>query len=132
MTNGNTFAPERRSAPRLPASCDAEVTAGLAILDNDAGDSAGELVFFGQTTDVSESGIGIVLPSATIDERFCTDVHRLTVLLHLPKGSSKLQVVPSRCMAFQEGDTTRGYLLAGRIVASDERYTEYLTTLGTT
>lgn len=115
--------------PRLPATCDAEVIAGLAILDNDAEDTADELIFFGQTTDLSENGIGVILPSASIDERFCTDVHRLTVLLHLPKGSCRLQVVPARCMAFEEGNTIRGYLLAGRIASRDEQYGEYLRTL---
>lgn len=120
---------ERRFSKRLAASCDAEVIAGLTILDTEAEETTDELVFLGQTTDVSEGGIGIILPSASIDERFCTEVNRLTVLLHLPKGSCRLQIAPARCVAFKEDDVSRGYLLAGKIVGSDDQYEEYLKTL---
>lgn len=124
----NTFTSERRAATRLEAHCDAEVIASLTILDNDAAESDDQLTFSGLTTDLSLEGLGVVLPSAPIDERFCTGTHQVTVRLHLPHGPAKLQIVPARCVSFRAANVT-GYLLAGRIVSSEEQYADYLKTL---
>jgi hypothetical protein len=123
-----TFASERRCATRLVTHIDAEVIASLAILDTEAAESDDELLFSGETTDISLDGLGIVLPSAPIDERFCTDVHQLTVRLHLPEGPVKLRLIPARCVSLQ-ADAAQGYLLAGRIISSDGRYANYVKAL---
>lgn len=128
-TKVKTQVHERRAATRLVAHCDAEVIASLTILDNDAAESDERLVFSGKTSDLSLKGLGIVLPSAQIDERFCTDIHQITVRLHLPHGPVQLRLVPSRCVSVISANLTQGYLLAGRIIISEERYADYLDTL---
>lgn len=128
-TNVNKPVRERRAATRLVAHCDAEVIASLNILDNDAAASDEQLMFSGKTSDLSLQGLGIVLPSAPIDERFCTDIHEITVRLHLPYGPVQLRLVPSRCVSVLSATLTPGYLLAGKIISSEKKYSDYVNRL---
>jgi hypothetical protein len=120
---------ERRAATRIVSHCDAEVIASLTILDNDAAESDERLVFSGRISDLSLGGLGIVLPSAPIDERFCTDRHQITVRIFPPQGPIQLQLTPSRCVSIRSPQFIKGYLLAGKIISSEEEYADYLNTL---
>jgi hypothetical protein len=116
---------ERRQAQRLKIHCDAELTANLAILDNDAFAPVDSLVFFGRTKDLSAGGLALVLPSTPIDERYCNDSTRLRVSLHLPTGSVQLEVNPVRCVPLNQEDSGRGYLMGAQILSLDDQRDEY-------
>lgn len=128
-SNMRTRFHERRAATRLVSHCDAEVIASLTILDNDATESDERLVFSGRISDLSLGGLGIVLPSAVLDERFCTDRNQITVRIFLPHGPIQLQLIPSRCVSIGSPASIKGYLLAGKIISSEEQYAEYVNTL---
>lgn len=123
--NNPASSSERRSAVRLKAGCDAELTASLSILDNDTQSQAESLIFFGRTIDLSSEGLSLVLPSAPIDERYCNKVSRISLSLHLPKGSVNLQVSPVRCVPLDEEDTALGYLMGAKILSFERDKSEY-------
>ena len=116
---------ERRRALRLKLNCDAELTANLAILDNDASAPVDSLVFFGRTKDMSAGGLALVLPSTPIDEKYCSESTRLRLALHLPTGSVNLEVNPVRCIPLNTDDAAMGYLMAAQILSIDDQRDEY-------
>jgi PilZ domain-containing protein len=122
---------ERRRMRRLKAKCEVELVASLSILDNDIQNSHPSLVFLGRTQDLSATGIGMVLPSTIIDERFCSGSNRLNLSLHLPGGVVGMEVSPVRCERLTSPYMTHGYLLGTRITNVDDRarFERYLETL---
>jgi hypothetical protein len=106
---------------RLRVKCEVELAANLSLLDNDAYDAESPLIFFGQTSDLSAVGLAMVLPATIIDERFCTDEHRLKLSLHLPQGIIGLEVAPVRCERLSDAYSVRGYLLGTKITNVDQR-----------
>ncbi|HSD47827.1 MAG TPA: hypothetical protein VLB87_14460 [Pyrinomonadaceae bacterium] len=120
---------ERRSMRRLRVKCEVELAANLSLLDNDAYDADSPLVFFGQTSDLSATGLAMVLPATIIDERFCTESNRLKLSLHSPDGIIGLEVAPVRCERLTDAYSVNGYLLGTKITnvehrESFERYLE--------
>src|SRR5262245_29784094 len=108
---------ERRKTRRLRTRCDAELATNLAILDTDAKHSSDPLLFFGTTRDLSAEGIGLVLPSVAIDERYCGQSKRVKLTLHLPERVVELQIDPVRCEPLDVADPGQGYLVGARIIA---------------
>ncbi|HYV06293.1 MAG TPA: PilZ domain-containing protein [Blastocatellia bacterium] len=119
---------------RLKARCEVELVANLSILDNDVQNSDSSLVFLGRTQDLSATGLGMVLPSTIIDERFCSGSNRLNLSLHLPGGVVGLEVSPVRCERLTSPYMGQGYLLGTRITNVDDRaqFERYLDTLSGT
>lgn len=120
---------ERRRTRRLRVRCDAELVADLSLLDTDAQNGAAEpLIFFGQTRDLSATGLGLVLPSTPIDEGYCDETNSLKLSLHLPSGVLDLEVNPVRCFPLDESDTSSGYLMGAEIVSigNHEEFARYL------
>ena len=119
---------------RLKARCEVELVANLSILDNDVQNSDWSLVFLGRTQDLSATGLGMVLPSTIIDERFCSGSNRLNLSLHLPGGVVGLEVSPVRCERLTSPYMGQGYLLGTRITNVDDRaqFERYLDTLSGT
>ncbi|HEV2836772.1 MAG TPA: hypothetical protein VGW58_15755 [Pyrinomonadaceae bacterium] len=120
---------ERRSMRRLRVRCEVELAANLSLLDNDVYDGESNLIFFGQTSDLSAIGLAMVLPATIIDERFCSGSNRLKLSLHLPDGVVGLEVAPVRCERLTDPYSVRGYLLGTKITKVDhpepfERYLE--------
>src|SRR5688500_7508506 len=87
---------ERRSMRRLRVKCEVELAASLSLLDNDAYDEDSNLIFFGQTSDLSAAGLAMVVPATIIDGRVCSGPHRLQLTLHRPSGVTSLEVAPVR------------------------------------
>src|SRR5262249_31170276 len=85
---------ERRRLRRLKVKCEVELVANLSLLDNDVECADSSLVFLGRTHDLSAGGLGMVLPSTIIDERFCSGTNRLNLSLHAPGGVISLEVSP--------------------------------------
>ena len=134
LVNSELTSVERRLSPRLTAYCDAEVLADLSILDSETVGSTPSLVFMGQTKDLSKFGIGLILPSLLIDERFCNDSNRLELSLYLPDGRVTMVVSPVRCSALDETDGGRGYLVGARIhqvIDHRDEFEQYLQNLAT-
>ena len=122
---------ERRKLRRLKARCEVELMASLSLLDNDVQNSEPSLLLLGRTHDLSAGGLGMVLPSTTIDERFCSGTNRLNLSLHLPGGVIGLEVSPVRCERLSGTFVGQGYLLGTRITNVDDRdqFDQYLDTL---
>ena len=105
--------------------------ASLSLLDADVQSSDAPLVFLGRTNDLSPGGLGMVLPSTTIDERFCSGSNRLILSLFLPDGVIGMEVNPVRCERLASPFMGQGYLLGTRITKVDDRaqFDRYLNTL---
>jgi len=112
---------ERRSMRRLRVKCEVELAANLSLLDSDAYDAESNLIFFGQTSDLSAVGLAMVLPATIIDERFCSGSNRLKLSLHLPEGVVGLEVTPVRCERLSNPYSAQGYLLGTRITNVEHR-----------
>jgi PilZ domain len=119
---------ERRRMRRLRAKCEVELVADLSLLDSEVRNSDSSLVFLGRTHDLSAGGIGMVLPSTIIDERFCTGTNRLNLSLHIPGGVIALEVSPVRCERLIGAYASQGYLLGTKITNVDDRaqFEQYL------
>ena len=116
---------ERRNSQRLRARCYVELTTNLSILDSEAEAHTEQLVFFGETRDLSSQGIGFVLPSTRIDENYCGGDNRFKLSLHLPEGAVELEVNPVRCVPLNAEDFGQGYLLGTKIVGVLEHETDF-------
>ena len=105
--------------------------ASLSLLDNDVQTSDSSLVFLGRTQDLSADGLGMVLPSTIIDERFCSGENRLNLSLHVPGGVIGLEVSPVRCERLNTPYSGQGYLLGTRItnVVDRAQFEKYLDSL---
>jgi len=122
---------ERRRMRRLKVKCEVELVAGLSLLDNDVQNTESSLIFLGRTHDLSAVGLGMILPSTIIDERFCSGSNRLNLSLHVPGGVIGLEVSPVRCERLHGPYTGQGYLLGTKITNVDDRdqFERYLETL---
>jgi hypothetical protein len=112
---------ERRSVRRLKAKCEVELMASLSLLDTEVETSDSSLVFLGRTHDLSPAGLGMVLPSTIIDERFCSGSNRLILSLFLPDGVIGMEVSPVRCERLASPYLGEGYLLGTKITKIDDR-----------
>jgi len=119
---------------RLKTRCEVELMASLSILDNDVQNSEPSLLLLGRTHDLSAGGLGVVLPSTTIDERFCSGTNRLNLSLHVPGGVIGLEVSPVRCERLTSPYVGQGYLLGTKITNVDDRdkFEQYLDGLTST
>lgn len=125
---------ERRRKRRLKVKCEVELVAQLSLLDNDARDPFPSLTFLGETCDLSSEGLGMLLPSTIIDERFCSGENRLNLSLFLPDGVIDMEVSPIRCQRLNGPNSIHGYLLGTEIINVKhrdqfERYLEKLSGL---
>jgi hypothetical protein len=122
---------ERRGVRRLKVKCEVELMADLSLLDSEVKDSNSSLVFLGRTHDLSAAGLGMILPSTIIDERFCTGSNRLNLSLHVPDGVIGLEVSPVRCERLTTPYAGQGYLLGTRITKVENRdlFEKYLDSL---
>ena len=122
---------ERRRLRRLKVKCEVELMANLSLLDSEVESADSSLVFLGRTQDLSAGGLGMVLPSTIIDERFCSGTNRLNLSLHAPGGVIGLEVSPVRCERLTSPYAGNGYLLGTRItnVQDRARFEQYLETL---
>ena len=122
---------ERRRMRRLKVRCEVELTATLSLLDNDVQNCESSLIFLGRTHDLSAAGMGMVLPSTIIDERFCSGTNRLNLSLLIPGGVIGMEVSPVRCERLTGTYVGQGYLLGTKITNVDDRarFEKYLETI---
>ena len=120
-----TFPTERRQSRRLKDNCEAQIIANLSILDSDAGPHPEPLIFLGVTKDLSAEGLGVIVPSASISENYCSETKGLKLSLYLPDGAVALEVRPVRCVPIDENDTSRGFLMGAEIIGVNEHREEF-------
>ena len=85
----------------------------------------------GDTSDISESGLGLVVPAIRISDRYLTAPDQmLHLMLELPSGALEMRVAPVRYEQLEREGVASGYLVGVRISGmSDEhraRFTDYL------
>jgi hypothetical protein len=108
--------------------------ASVALLDStQEDDSSSELIFMGETHDISGNGLALVLPSIRIDEKCCEESKLLKLYLHLPATAVEMVVDPVRCIPLDSSDPDQGYLMGLRISrlgdAPEAELTNYLQNL---
>ena len=87
----------------------------------------------GFTRDISESGLGLIVPSIRVGDRYLIDkdCKLRVVLLDLPTGEIEIYATPVRYQPLQESE--EGHLIGVEIVSISEgdrgRLTDYLKTL---
>ena len=119
------FQKERRQSRRLKDNCEAQLIVNLSILDSDAGPHPEPLIFMGITKDLSAEGLGVIVPSASISENYCSETKGLKLSLYLPDGAVALEVRPVRCVPLDEHDTTQGFLMGAEIIGVNEHREEF-------
>jgi len=122
---------ERRRVRRLKVTCELELTATLSLLDIEVQNCESSLIFLGRTHDLSATGMGMVLPSTIIDERFCSGTNRLNLSLLVPGGVIGMEVSPVRCERLKSPYAGQGYLIGTKITNVENRaqFEQYLETL---
>ena len=121
---------DRRQSPRFGVSLRCAVS--LPAEDEDLLFPQARLE--GRTRDVSESGLGVVLPSIYIGFACVVDEGRaLRLALSLPSGAVEMNATPAHYIRLDESGEQTSYLVGLRITAMGEedraRYAEYLSTL---
>jgi hypothetical protein len=88
----------------------------------------------GHTSDVSTTGIGLIVPAIRIGEHYLVgEDRRLHLKLELPTGPVDLYVSPVRYESLEEDPEETGYVIGVRIIDMNEadrtRFHEYIRTL---
>jgi hypothetical protein len=127
---------ERRSAQRFTTHLERRLVVNVSVLDASTkpDKSARPLVLGGYTRDVSETGLGIVVPDIRLGNFYITNPGRtLRIMLGLPGSPVEIHAVPARYIVLEEGGESKGYLIGMQIKEMNERdrhrYQAFLNTL---
>jgi hypothetical protein len=104
------------------------LAAVIALLDERA---VAQPTLAGYTRDVSESGLGLVLPAVRLGDRYLTGEGRtLRITLQLPETHVRLYATPVRYERLEDEGEEKGYLLGLRLAESDDtdyrKFLDYL------
>ena len=85
----------------------------------------------GTTSDLSSSGLGLIVPAIRINDRYLTATDQtLHLMLELPAGHIEMRVAPVRYEQLERAGAASGYLIGVRIAGmSDDdrtRFEDYL------
>jgi len=125
---------ERRAAQRFTTHLERRLVVNVSLLDMKPDGSRGPTVLAGFTRDVSESGLGIVLPDIRIGKSSVTRPDKtLRIMLGLPGEPIEIQALPVRYVEMEEDAESEGYLVGVHIIKMSERdrsrYQAFLQTL---
>jgi hypothetical protein len=113
---------ERRAAPRFTTHLERRLVVNVSLLDIKPEAQRGPTVLAGFTRDVSESGLGIMLPDIRIGKSSVTRPDRtLRIMLGLPGEAIEIHALPVRYIEVDEDAEGEGYLLGVRITKISER-----------
>jgi len=100
------------------------------------GGASGKLQLVGQTKDISEVGLALVVPIAEIDERYLAGEHnKMQIELFLPQGALRITARPVHFKLLDKDSSesvfNEGYLIGAEItrVSDPELFRGYLSTL---
>lgn len=114
---------DKRRTPRRRSALEVSLHGDTSMLDirtkNDS--EKFPLTLLGHTSDLNETGLGLILPSFRIDEEFCADQSRtLQLEVGLPRALVKMEAAPVHCEPLNRGEPTSGCILGMRIINMDE------------
>jgi hypothetical protein len=110
------FFADRRRAPRYRVS----LPVSVSLLDAEA--SAEPVLVQGRTRDVSEDGVGVILPNIRVGGRYLVgDSVTLRVTLKLPEGYARLYGTPVRHEKLEAADADTGFLVGIRLTDTADR-----------
>ena len=113
---------ERRAATRFTTHLGKRLVVNVSLLDAKVEGSRGPTVLAGFTRDVSESGLGIVLPDIRIGKSSVTRPDKLLrIMLGLPGEPIEIHALPVRYVELEEDAESEGYLVGVRITELSER-----------
>lgn len=79
-------------------------------------------VLGGYTRDISETGLGIVVPDIRLGNVYINNPGRtLRIILGLPGGTVEIHAIPARYTVLEEGAESQGYLIGMQIKTMSER-----------
>lgn len=127
---------DHRDSPRRQARHEICLEANLSLFDAEAKPGQGTeelLTIFGNTYDVSETGVSFVVPLVPIDENYCRqEAPPLPLLLYLPTGPVNMRIAPVRCHPLDERKPEAGFFMGAEITAIEdsgrERFNKFLHT----
>lgn len=133
------FVGDRRRAYRREARVKARLSYTLIRLDTkeqSAEELAGQKSLIGNTSDLSETGLTLLLNSVRIGGSYLTEMeHYLGIKLELPDGTVSMLAAPTRFKDLDAAEPEFKYLLGVRIIRMQEddraRYLTHLRALET-
>jgi hypothetical protein len=114
---------DKRRTPRRRSALEVSLHGDTSMLDVKTKNDSEKfpLTLLGHTSDLNETGLGLVLPSFSIDEEFCADQSQtLQLEVSLPRASVKMEAAPVHCEPLNKREPTSGYILGMRITNMDE------------
>lgn len=107
---------DRRRAPRYRVS----LPVSVSLLDAEA--SAEPALVQGHTRDLSDDGLGVVLPNIRVGGRYLVgDSVTLRVTLKLPEGYARLYGTPVRYEKLEGVGPDKGFVVGIRLTDTSER-----------
>ncbi len=86
------------------------------MLDAELGsDDESALTLYGYTRDLSDSGLAVVIPSITLDERACIEHHPLQITIQFPDSAAEIQAETVHCEPLDERELLDGYLIGAKV-----------------
>ncbi|HVF51225.1 MAG TPA: PilZ domain-containing protein [Pyrinomonadaceae bacterium] len=125
----------RRVAPRYATHLEKSLVVYVHLLDGREGEDsprrAAKIV--GYTRDVSETGLGIVVPEIRLGGVTIVNPNRtLRILVGIPHEPVEMQCAPARYVRLEDEGLDAGYLVGVQIISMSKedraRYTSYLKT----
>jgi hypothetical protein len=129
---------ERRQSPRHKTQLKAHLLFSVLLVGPDTPKESvpRELNLVGQTLDISETGLALLIPIAEIDESYLAGAESLLQIeLFLPAGAIEIEARPVRYEQLKESKEKsifdEGYLIGAQIIKISDRalFSEYLNTL---
>jgi hypothetical protein len=119
---------DRRRSPRHRVS----LPVSVSLLDAEA--SAEPVLVQGHTRDVSEDGLGVILPHIRVGGRYLVgDSVTLRIMLKLPDAYVRLYGTPVRHEKLDADGTDAGFFVGIRLTDTDERdralFVDYINSL---
>lgn len=110
---------ERRRAPRYEIQVEARMSSVL-VFDHESDDDDADdemLMVMGYTRDVSESGLGLIVPEGSVDEEAVVG-KTFHIVLGLTTGSLDIEAMAVRC---ERLESEKGYLIGAHITNMNGR-----------
>ena len=118
---------DRRQTQRVRAGFDAHLLLDICFLDADAVHADDQpLDFFGSTRDLSEAGLGIIIPAVRLDERACAEQRAIKITIHLPRGPVEVGAVSVYCAPLDQGQPDDGCLFGAKLSELGNDLREFL------
>jgi hypothetical protein len=107
---------DRRLGQRVPGRYGARISVSIALLNADVDKDIDHppLTLYGYTHNLSDSGLAVIVPSISLDERACPQRHTLEITLDLPGEPVELQAETVHCSPLDDREQIQGYLLGAK------------------